>query len=125
MNNSKIVSYNIEEAGNEDKLSFLQRTHGEISQIVEAINRVESSQDWQKLKKVLLDEVVSNLERQIFSEASKSEINTSKIYGLQGQLTWARRYADLKKLAETFKQQVENLKNQINREQENPRDGAL
>lgn len=125
MNNSKIASYNIEEAGNEDKLSFLQRTHGEISQIVEAINRVESSQDWQKLKKVLLDEVVSNLERQIFSEASKSEINTSKIYGLQGQLTWARRYADLKKLAETFKQQVENLKNQINREQENPRDGAL
>lgn len=125
MNNSKIVSYNIIEPDvDETKLSFLQHNQGGLTQVVEAINRVEASQDWQKLKKVLLDEVVENLERQLSQEALRDQIDTSKIYRLQGQLAWAHKYADLKKLAQFFIKQVENIKNQIKHEK-NPRDGAL
>lgn len=121
MNNTKIVLDNLPEP--EDRTSFLQRQQGELSQIVEAINRVESSSDWQKLKKLVLDAVVPNLERLLFQEASKKEVDTAEIYRLQGQLTWAHKYADLKKLAEYRRQQIENIKNQLN--EENPRDGAL
>ena len=120
MNNSKIALDNLESG---DKTSFLQKQQGELSQIVEAINRVETSEDWQKLKRLLLDSIVPNLERLIYNEASRKEVDVAEIYRLQGQLTWAHKYADLKKLAETKKQQIENIKNQLN--EEIPRDGAL
>ena len=113
MNNSKIVLENITEELNIDKISFLQKQQGELTQIVEAINRVESSEDWQKLKKLLLDGAVVAIERQLLNETVKKEINTPEIYRLQGQLSWARKYADLKKLSDMFRQQVENIKNQI------------
>lgn len=122
MNNSKIAYDNLEEK--EDRTSYLQRQKGEITQVVEAINRVESSKDWQKLKKLVLDGILGTIERQLSSESSKKEINTPELYRLQGQLIWAKKYADLKKLSEFFRQQIESIKIQLN-EQKNPRDGAL
>ena len=119
MNNSKILY----EENKEDKVSILQKQQGELTQVVEAINQVETSEGWQKLKKLLLDEIVTNLEKQLASEAAKNEVNPPEIYRLQGQLKWAKRYSDLKKLSEAKRQQIENLKNQI--KHENPRDGAL
>ena len=120
MNNSKIVLENSEG----EKIPFLQKQQGELTQIVEAINQVEVSGEWQKLKKLFLDEIVTNLEKQLASEAGKDEVNPPKIYRLQGELKWAKRYSDLKKLSEAKRQQIENIKNQIKNET-NPRDGAL
>ena len=124
MNNSKIVHNNLEENKDTDRLSMLQKEQGRITQIVEAINRIEVSEDWQKLKKLVLDGVLVSLERQLASEANKPEVVTPELYRLQGQLAWARKYADLKKLSEFFRIQIESIKNQIKNE-ENPRDGAL
>ena len=124
MNNSKIAYENLEEDEELDQSGFLQRQKGELTQIVEAINRVEASEDWQKLKKLVLDGIVLNLERQVLNETTEKEINTPGIYRLQGQLFWARKYADLKKLSDMYRQQVENIKNQLEHEK-NPRDGAL
>ena len=112
MNNSKIVSDNFEES-KEDNSQILQIKQGELSQIIEAINGVEASEDWQKLKKLLLDGVVSSLERQLLNEVSRKEINPPEIYRLQGQLAWARRYVDLKKLSETYRRQLEGIKIQL------------
>lgn len=123
MNNSKIAKENLEEV-KDNRLSFLQNQQGEFAQLVEAINRVESNEDWQKLRKLLLDDVVTKLEKELKSEAEKSPLNEIKIYRLQGQLEWARKYTDLKKLADYKKLVIENLKKQIN-EQRNPSDGAL
>lgn len=110
MNNSKIASFESEDT---DRASVLERQQGEWTQIVEALNRVESSEDWQKLKRVFLDGVVLTLETQLKQEASKDIVQPEHIYRLQGQLAWARKYADLKKLSEFFRKQVENLNNQI------------
>lgn len=123
MNNSKIAFDNVEE-GFIDRRETLLIQQGTLTQIVEAIKGVELSTDWQKLKRLVLDDVVENLESKLFAEVSRKEINTSEIYRLQGQLEWAKKYADLHKLAESFKQQVDNLK-KLNNEQTNPRDGAL
>lgn len=108
MNNSKIVSDNFEE--NQEIDLKLQLKQGELSQVIEAINGVEQSEDWQKFKKLLLDNVVSNIERQLSNVSLDKEINLSEIYRLQGQLTWAKKYADLKKLSDFFKQQLEGVK---------------
>lgn len=122
MNNSKIVSDNLEEQ--EDIVPFLEKQKGEWSQIVEALNRVEQSEDWKKLKRLVLDDVLAKIEKNLVAEAQKKEINAPKIYHLQGQLAWAKRYSDLKILSEFFRQQIEQIKLKINYEQ-NPRDEAL
>ena len=111
MNNSKIVSDNFEE--NQEIDLKLQLKQGELSQVIEAINGVEQSEDWQKFKKLLLDNVVSNIERQLSNASLDKEINLSEIYRLQGQLAWARRYADLKKLSEAYRKQLEGIKIQL------------
>ena len=113
MNNSKIVLENITEELSTDKVSFLQKQQGELTQIVEAINRIEATEDWKKLKAMLLDGVVKTLEKQILSESSKQEIAIPELYRLQGQLAWAKKYVDLKKMSEYFKQQIESIKNQL------------
>jgi len=115
MNNSKIAFDNIEDSS-ADRQSILLEQQGEFIQIVEAIKVIEGSVEWQKLKRLILDSVVTNLERQLFNEVSKQEINTPEIYRLQGQLVWARKFADLYKLAEVFKQQIENIKIQLKKE---------
>lgn len=113
MNNSKIAIDNLEPEKEFDRVSFLQKQQGEWSQVVEAINRVEQSNDWQKLKTLLLDGVVETLERQLSAETAKKEIDTAELYRLQGQLVWAKKYADLKKLGEFFKKQIESIKLQL------------
>ena len=115
MNNSKIAFDNLE-VESSDRTPFLQKQQGEIAQIIEAINGVEASEDWKKLKRLVLDGVVTSLERQLISEASKDQINDPNMYRLQGQLMWAKKFADLKRLGESFKQSLENIKNQIKHE---------
>ena len=122
MNNSKIVFENLEEK-EDSRLSFLQEKQGELARLIEAINRVEASEDWRKLRELLLDGIVEKLERQLKDEAKKDEVSLPKIYRLQGQIDWAKKYSNLKKISDEKRLEIENIKKQIN--ETNPRDGAL
>ena len=108
MNNSQIVIE--EEPSREESLAQRQ---GELVRIVEALRRVADSKDWQVLKGLVFDSVLETLERQLKAEAQKDEVNAPELYRLQGQLVWARKYADLNKLAEFFKVQVEGIKSNL------------
>ena len=121
MNNSKIA-YNLEEK-EDSRLSFLQEQLGELTRLVEAINRVEANEDWRKLKELLLDGVVEKLERQLKDEAKKDEVSLPKLYRLQGQIEWAKKYSNLKKISDEKGLEITNIKKQIY--ESNPRDGAL
>src|SRR3990167_1992445 len=88
MNNS---NHKLEEK-EDSRLSFLQDKQGELAQLIEAINRVEANEDWRKLKELLLDGVVEKLERQLKDEAKKDEVSLPKLYRLQGQIEWAKKY---------------------------------
>ena len=119
MNNSNIQL----EEKEDSRLSFLQEKQGELAKLIEAINRVEANEDWRKLKDLLLNGVVDKLERQLKDEASRQEVNLPKIYRLQGQIEWARKYSDLKKFSNEKRLEIENLKKQTY--EPNPSDGAL
>lgn len=123
MNNSKIVLDNLVE--DTSRLGFLEREKGRLTQMVEALSRVDASEDWQKLKGLIWDSVIESIEKQIINEVTKDQIDNPELYRLQGQRLWARKYGDLKKLADGYRQQIETIKNQIKHEQKNPRDGAL
>lgn len=123
MNNSQIVQENLEEI-EDNRLSFLQKKQGELVQLIEAINRVESNEDWKKLRQLLFADVIPNLEKNLKSEGERKKLNLPEIYRIQGQLECARKYLDLGKTVEWKKIELESIKNQISYEL-NPRDGAL
>ena len=108
MNNSQIV---IDEEP--DREASLAQRQGELVRIVEALRRVADSEDWDVLKELVFDGVLETLERQLKNEAQKAEVVTPELYRLQGQLVWARKYADLDKLAEFFKIQIEGIKSNL------------
>lgn len=114
MNNSEISI-------DEEKKETSNQRKSELVKIITAIRNVQESDDWQFLKKSVLDGVVETLERQVKTETQKDEINPANLYRLQGQLAWAKRYADLSKLEEFFNQQLTGIK--LN-EQNNSADGA-
>ena len=118
MNNSNIQI----EKEEDSRLSFLQDQQGELAKLIESINRVEANEDWRKLKELFLDGVVDKLERQLRDEAGKKEVSLPNIYRLQGQLEWAKKYTNLKKISDDKRLELTNLKKQTN---EHPRDGAL
>lgn len=120
MNIAKIISFNQEE---EPRAYDLEEKKGELAQIVEAINAVEASEGWQKLKRLLFDDAVARLERELLDLASRPEISTPDLYRVQGQLLWARKYSDLKKLSDRYRDQIEGI-NHLQHEQ-NPNDGAF
>ena len=119
MNNSDIKL----EEKEDSRLSFLQEKQGELAKLVEAINRVEANEDWRKLKELFLNGVVDKLERQLRDEAKKEEVSLPKLYRLQGQIEWAKKYTNLKKISDDKRLEIENLKKQTY--ESNPRDGAL
>ena len=117
MNNSNL------QLEKEDRIPFLQEQQGEMAKLVEAINRVEANEDWRKLKEIFLDKVVEKLERQLRDEAKKDEVSLPKLYRLQGQIEWAKKYTNLKKISDDKRLEIENLKKQTY--ESNPSDGAL
>lgn len=111
MNNSMMEELN--SPGMESDQSSLLERRGELVRIVEALRRVADSKDWEVLTELVFNGVVETLERQLKNEAQNSTIVTAELYRLQGQLVWARKYADLDKLAEFFKKQIEGIQTKL------------
>lgn len=81
---------------------------GELIRIVEAIEEVLKSRDWQ----VLRDEfegLVERLERQLLTEAKKPILEAEKIYFLQGQIATAKRF-DLVTWQDMLKKELQGIK---------------
>lgn len=115
MNNSKIVidnvSLTLEENG--DNSENLRVREAELVRIIEAIERVNQSEDWNTLKVLVLSGVEASLEKRLRLESEKPDLNTAEIHRLQGQLAWARKFADLSKLGEAFRTELFNIRKLI------------
>lgn len=109
MNNSLLT---VEEDKPIDRIPWLREREQVVIKIIEALNRVNESQDWGILRDEIFDGTVENLEKRMKSETDKSELNQSEIHRLQGQLIWARKYADLGSLVEFFKLELVGIRKQ-------------
>ena len=116
MNLSKIAQENFDEPKPEvDRTPWLRQKEGELVKVIEAIAAISECAEWQTLKTHIFDGLVESLERRLTEEANKPELNQSEIHRLQGQLAWAKRYADFKKLGDAFKLELGNIRNQLNK----------
>lgn len=124
MNNSKLVvdRNTLLDETEFDRTPVLQDQRASLVKTIEAIQRIAGSDDWRTLKEQVFDGVVESLERRLRYESLKEKLNDSEIHSLQGQLVWARKYSNLKKLADFYKGQLKNVKQQLHGKEEG--DGA-
>lgn len=96
------------------QLSALQDRYAELLKIVESFEILERSKEWIFLKEKIFDKSVESIERQILLEAQNAEVHLPKIYMLQGELKWAKRYVDTNRYIEGLKKELTQIKKQIN-----------
>ena len=91
----------------------LRERQGELVQIIEAIERLEKNKDWQTIKELVFGKWLEAVERQIFNETLSKEINTPKLYRLQGEWASARQYAKPVEFAKQLAVQLQGIKNKL------------
>lgn len=83
------------------------------ARVLEALDKLEKSEEWNTLKEIIFNEALVRIERALLSEATKPIVDTQKIYILQGEMKWAKRYCNIKRFADFHKSLLEEINNQL------------
>lgn len=112
MNNSRLVidSVPLRLDRQETNVPQLRAREGQLTRVIEAVRKVQSSKEWSSLKTELFDGLTERLVRDLMLEAKKEIPDTLKLNRLAGQLRWAERYSDLSKLEQEFMTELTLLK---------------
>lgn len=106
MNNAFLLLEELEEKPQSNEVEIAR-----LTRLLEAIDGVLRTEYWQTFVELHFSQEEQRIERLLLSEAGK-DLNDKEIYRLQGELKWARRYADLRKWAEFIRRQLTQLKNE-------------
>ena len=109
MNNSRIISGVLEEEPMVDAKPILRQRRQEVTDILEALSHITASSYW----KVLEDKVFLGA-RELLEKKLRVEKDSQEICRLQGQLAWMDKYAELGKLTEVYRKELERINNQFN-----------
>ena len=102
----------MEEIEPQNKVQFEKR-YDELVKIIESFERLEKSKEWEILKEYIFSKSLISLEKQLLVAARSNPVDLPKVYVLQGELIWARRYHDISKLIEMYKKQLIDIKSKI------------
>jgi uncharacterized Zn finger protein len=97
----------------EDVSVQLREEQTRLLKIVEALAKLDKSKEWSTLKELVFSKSLEAIERQIKVESLSENINTDKLYNLQGQWAWAKQFCDTDRFAETLKKQLEEIKKRL------------
>lgn len=84
-----------------------------LSNLIQVLENLEKVPEWKLLKSLILDSLVEKIRVRIYMESTKDEIDPKELYRLQGELMWAKRYADLNGYAGTLKKELELVKKRL------------
>lgn len=115
MNNSRLTieSVSLSKSEVRDNTPHFQEREGELITIIDSLQKVQSTKEWSTLKSKIFDSVVGRLEKDLSYEAKKENPDTLKLNRLAGQLIWAERFSDLKKLEDSFRLELTNIRIQL------------
>ena len=115
MNNAKIaIDYSaLAEEEVVDNAPLLQEREAKLVKLIEAIAAVQGTREWSVLKELLFTSLETSLEKRLLEEARKETPDPVKIAKVNGQLMWANKYADLSKLATSFRLELKNIRLQL------------
>jgi Lhr-like helicase len=91
----------------------VQEREAWLVRVIEAARAVSDSAEWSSLKEEVFDGVLERLERDLARESMKPEVNTPELYRLQGQILWARKYADIATLADEYRSELTNVRKRL------------
>lgn len=97
----------------EDNVVALRERQTQLIRVIEAIDEVLKDKGWQTLKELVFDGLVESKKGQLLIEATRPELDERKIFHLQGELAWAKRYGDLRSYAEMCKKELEGIKRKL------------
>lgn len=109
------------QAESSDRNEKLRIREGEIARMITLLRAVAQSEEWRSLKELLFDGLPGKLKAELLAEALKEHPSLEHLRYLSGQLTWAKKYADLEKLADVYRLELSNVKKLL---YGNPDDGA-
>ena len=91
----------------------LHDRQAELIGIVQAIDSILKSEDWQYLEEKLWKPRVETLNRQILTEATKKDILVSELYYLNGRRDEAKKYANLQEFGQSQVRELEAIKQKL------------
>lgn len=115
MNNSLLAQQNVDLELEQpvDLTIHLREKAVELERIVDAIEKVAVSREWEILKEKVFDGVVESLMKARNVEVEKKPLNGPMIHSLNGQLLWAKKYSNLDTLASIYKQELSGIRKQL------------
>jgi len=87
----------------------LEKKRASLVKILECLDSLEKSKEWETLKELVFSKELAKIERQLYLESLEQEINTKKIYILQGERNFAKRFVDVERFAEYHKSQLKEI----------------
>src|SRR4051812_27405055 len=96
-----------------DSKELLVLEHSRLVRVLEAFEGLEKSKEWETLKELVFSKSLQAIERQLLNESLNSTVDTIKIYRLQGEWAWAKRYNEVNRFIESIKKQLADIKNKI------------
>lgn len=116
MNNSKLALESLDVLSEEKRgnASVLREQEARLIRLITALQEVQATQAWSSLKTELFDDLPKGLKRDLLMESRKDNPDTLRLNRLAGQLKWAEKYADLSKLEQQYRVELQGIKLQLN-----------
>lgn len=113
MNLSQITVDLLQEPKEDLLTPKLRSEESRLIGLVEAIETVRQSREWSSLKTEVFEPLVFSLEKELKSEGRKDDPSPTKLNRLAGELKWAEKYADLDKLANAYRIELQRVRIQL------------
>ncbi len=113
-NNSFFALEVAKEPQGEEAMKVRREEEARLIRILEAIKGLEANEDWCSLKKEILDGLTERLEKDLRIEAEQENPDPNKLNRFAGELKWARRFSDLKKLEDVYRIQLQAVRKNLN-----------
>ena len=107
MNNAKLIE-NFPEEQQVDIEPMLRKRQEELVEVIEAIDSISQSDYWKLLEKKLFDPELNSFINQLCNEK-----DNQKMSWLQGAIAILSKYADFRKLSESHRLKLQQIKEQL------------
>lgn len=97
----------------EEVKAKLREEQSRLIKIIEAFADLENQTAWQTIKEMVFTPGLQVIERQILSVTLSKEIDSNKLYRLQGEWANLKQFCDPDRLTGQLKIQLENIKNKL------------
>lgn len=103
MNNAFIKTEDVQDSS----LPLLRERATDLTEIIEALNKIASSSHWTVLKKFVFDVDLEKAKRRLVNEK-----DTTEIFRLQGEIKWGEKFS-LERLVTQYRNELETIRKKI------------